>query len=204
MRGLEVALPFALPVAELPRGTVIWRLKNIGSFRASSAGMASILSKRRGCKALKAVTYPVSLAGNCRQLMLTVLKRMVAPYANARVWGVQSGPKHICQKQQSRLSWWLSRDVVESTRRSGTRGSSRKQYPKPCTEWVCSPYPTSFALFAVGDDKGRLCSISGTYLALRSGKRWDLTEVLTKICEDMPLSEVAATAPLLTQDAIWT
>ena len=31
-----------------------------------------------------------------------------------------------------------------------------------------------------------------------------LTEVLTKICEDMPFSEVAATAPLLTQDAIWT
>ena len=103
----------------------------------------------------------------------------------------------------ARLSWWLSRDVVES-QLLGRGVRQRKQYPKPCTEWLCSPYPTSFALFAVGEDKGRLCSISGTYLALRSGKRWGLTEVLTKICVDMPFSEVAATAPLLTQDATWT
>ena len=87
MRGLESALPLALPVAELLRGTEIWRLKNVGPLRTSSTGMASTLSKRWGCKALKAVTYSVSLAGNCRLLMLTVLKRMAAPYANARVWG---------------------------------------------------------------------------------------------------------------------
>ena len=31
-----------------------------------------------------------------------------------------------------------------------------------------------------------------------------MTEVLTKICEDMPFSEVAATAPLFTQDAFHT
>ena len=104
---------------------------------------------------------------------------------------------------KAKLSWWLSRDVVESQLlgRGVRRGNSTQ---KPCTEWLCSPYPTSFALFAVGDDKERLCSISRTYLALRRGKRWGLTEVLTKICEDMPFSEVAATAPLLTQDAIWT
>ena len=72
----------------------------------------------------------------------------------------------------------------------------KKQYPKPCTEWLCSPYPTCFALFAVGDDEGRLCRVSRTYLALRSGRRRNLTAVLTKICEDMPFSGVAATAPL--------
>ena len=95
VRGLEAALPFALPVAELPRGTEIWRLQNIGSFRTSSAGMASTLSKRWGRKALQAVTYPVSLASNCRQ-MLTVLKRIVAPYAKAQAvlleLGCHGGP----------------------------------------------------------------------------------------------------------------
>ena len=87
MRGLEVVLSSALPIAELPRGTQICLLKNSGSFKMSSVGMALTWCKRWGCKALKAVTYPLSLAGNCIQPMLTVLKRMVAPYAKARVCG---------------------------------------------------------------------------------------------------------------------
>ena len=41
-----------------------------------------------------------------------------------------SGPKHICQKQQSRLSWWLSRDVVESQLlgRGVRRGNSTRNH----------------------------------------------------------------------------
>ena len=62
----------------------------------------------------------------------------------------------------------------------------KKKKKRPCTEWLCSPYPTCFALFAVADDEGRLCRFSRTYLALRSGRRRNLTAVLTKICKEMP------------------
>ena len=83
--------------------------------------------------------------------------------------------------------------------------AQRKQQPdakdtSESAKHVISP-PRRLALFAVGNDEGRLCRVSRTYLALRSGRRRNLTEVLTKICEDMPFSEVAAIASLFTQDA---
>ena len=129
-RGLEVVLSLALPVAELlvaelPRGTEIWRLKNIGSFRTSSIGMALVVSKRWGCKALTAVTYPASLAGNCRQLMLTVLKRMVAPYANARVCGA--------------LDRWCSWNTFHAKR----SGSSKRDTTLAWRAWICVGTSTS-------------------------------------------------------------
>ena len=68
---------------------------------------------------MKAVTYPVSLAGNCRQLMLTVLKRMVAPYANARVWG--------------ELDSWCSLNTFHARR----SGSSKLDTTLALRDWIC-------------------------------------------------------------------
>ena len=89
--------------------------KNSGSFKMSSAGMALIWCKRWGCKALKAVTFPLSLAGNCIQLMLTVLiqKRMVAPYAKALdrwcSWNTFHARRSGSIKRDTTLAWraWI-------------------------------------------------------------------------------------------------
>ena len=61
-----------------------------------------------------------------------------------------------------------------------------------------------FALFAVGDDEALLRGISGRLLAWRRGRRRTLAEAAAEICEDMPYSEVAATAPLSIENSSST
>ncbi|DBA84922.1 TPA: hypothetical protein ACH3X1_005933 [Trebouxia sp. C0004] len=87
--------------------------------------MALILSKRWGRKALKARTYPASLTGNCRQPMLIVLKRMVAPYASARVRGASDR--------------WCSWNTFHAKR----SGSSKRDTTLAWRAWICVGTSTS-------------------------------------------------------------
>ena len=57
----------------------------------STCDRALTWSKRPGCKVVKAVLCPESLAGNGGVLVLIVLDRMVAAYAGQHVSGALPG-----------------------------------------------------------------------------------------------------------------